>query len=161
VIDPAVTKLGSPSLALVGDTVVFTLNVFNNGDTDADNVIVTDVVPGFLTINSVVIAPPGPTFGIVGNTITMDFGTLPPTDFSTVPPTNFFTVTITTTVNSSATPPGGTNNVTLTTDSLDEDLTNNFDSAPIGIVAELPETGCRKPDSRRGRSRPSIRSLNR
>jgi LPXTG-site transpeptidase (sortase) family protein len=136
-----VTKSGDPSAAQIGDTVVFTLNVFNNGDTDADNVIVTDVIPGILTINSVVIAPAGPTIGIVGNTITMDFGTLPPTDFGTIPPTNFFTVTITTTVNSSATPPGGTNNVTLTTDSPDADLTNNVDSAPIGIFGPLPETG--------------------
>ena len=136
VIDPAVTKSADPSTASVGDTVVFTLAITNNGTGDAANVVVTDVVPAFLTINNVVVAPAGPSVGIVGNTITIDFGTVTPSDV--------YTVTITTTVNSSATPPGGTNNVTLATSSLDSDPTNNVDDASITIVVpglEAPETG--------------------
>lgn len=133
IIDPAVTKSGDPASAQIGDTVIFTLNVFNNGDTDALNVVVTDVIPGFLTINNVSVSPAGPVPTITGNTITINFFTLEPTES--------FTVTITTTVNSSASPPGGTNNVTLSTDSPDADLTNNSDSAAIGIFAALPDTG--------------------
>jgi len=115
---------------------VFTLVITNNGNVDADAVVVTDVVPAFLAIDGVVVAPAGPSVGIAGNTITIDFGTVTPSDV--------YTVTITTTVNSSATPPGGTNNVSLATSSLDADPTNNVDDATITIVApglEVPETG--------------------
>ncbi len=129
-------KSGDPATASIGDTVVFTLVVTNNGNVDADDVLVTDVVPAFLTIDAVVVAPAGPSVGIAGNTITIDFGTVTPSDV--------YTVTITTTVNSSATPPGGTNNVSLTTSSQDTDPTNNVDDATIAIVVpglEIPETG--------------------
>ena len=130
------TKSGDPSTAAVGDTIVFTLVVTNNGTVDADNVIVTDIVPAFLDISSVVVAPAGPSVGISGNTITIDFGTVTPTDV--------YTVTVTTVVNSSATPPGGTNNVTLTTTSPDSDPTNNVDDVTISIVLgtlQVPDTG--------------------
>jgi LPXTG-site transpeptidase (sortase) family protein len=136
VADPAVTKSGDPAIASVGDTVVFTLVITNNGSVDASNVVATDVVPAFLDINSVVVAPAGPTVGIVGNTVTLDFGTLSPGET--------YTVTITTVVNSAAIPPGGTNNVTLTTTSADSDPTNNADSATLAIVernVEIPNTG--------------------
>ena len=135
-VDPAVTKSGDPSTASIGDTIVFTLVITNNGTVNADNVVVTDAVPSFLDISSVVVAPAGPSVGIVLNTITIDFGTVTPTDV--------YTVTITTVVNSSATPPGGPNNVTLTTTSPDSDLTNNLDGTPITIVLgslEIPGTG--------------------
>jgi LPXTG-site transpeptidase (sortase) family protein len=93
-------------------------------------------VPGFLTISLVTVAPVGPGVTISGQTITINVGTLAPTDV--------YTVTITTVVNSSATPPGGPNNVALTTSSTDSDPTNNVDSAEITIVAPssvLPSTG--------------------
>jgi len=73
---------------------------------------------------------------IVGNTITLTFGTLSPGET--------YTITISTVVNSSATPPGGQNDVTLTTDSPDSNPLNNFDSASITIVEtnlEIPDTG--------------------
>ncbi|HET7010149.1 MAG TPA: sortase [Anaerolineales bacterium] len=136
IIDPAITKSGDPASASIGDTVVFTLIVTNNGNDVADDVVVTDVVPSFLTVNSVLVAPAGPSVGIAGNTITIDFGPIAPADV--------FTVTINTTVNGSATPPGGTNTVTLTTSSPDSDPTNNADAASIAIVVsgqEVPETG--------------------
>jgi len=68
-------------------------------------------------------------------------------EFGTVTPEDFFIITITTRVNNLGEPPGGTNNVTLTTSSLDEDLTNNVDGAVTRIVErdpeefELPQTG--------------------
>jgi LPXTG-site transpeptidase (sortase) family protein len=64
-------------------------------------------------------------------------------DFAVVAPTDVFTVTIVTVVNSSATPPGGPNDVTLAAD-VDDNLFNNVDSTPLGIVVpglEAPETG--------------------
>jgi LPXTG-site transpeptidase (sortase) family protein len=138
IIDPGVTKAGDPSQAQVGDTVIFTLMVFNTGNTNADNVVVTDVIPSFLDIvPPVVILPGGPTVSIVGNTITMDFGTVAPTDN--------YTVTITTVVNDQGTPPGGRNDARLTTTSPDSDPTNNVDGVFINIVTpddqDLPETG--------------------
>ena len=45
VIDPAVTKSGDPSTASIGDTIVFTLVITNNGNTVATNVQVVDAVP--------------------------------------------------------------------------------------------------------------------
>ena len=136
VTDPAVTKSGDPSTASVGDTIVFTLVITNNGTDDAADVVVTDAIPTFLTIQSTAVAPAGPTVGIAGNTITIGFGTLSPGET--------YAVTISTVVNSSAIPPGGQNSVTLTTTSPDADPTNNVDSAAITIVVPglaIPETG--------------------
>ena len=137
VIDPGVTKSGDPLTAQVGDTVTFTLFVFNTGNADADNVIVIDIIPSFLDIiPPVVISPLGPGVTIAGNTITMDFGT--------VEPSESWTVTITTVVNALGVPPGDTNIVTLTTDSDDDDTDNNDDSVFITIRGDsplLPGTG--------------------
>jgi len=137
VIDPAVAKSGDPSFASVGEVVTFTLSVTNNGDADADNVMVTDELPLFLSITEVVVAPSGPPVTILGNTVTVDFDTLSPTEV--------YTVTITTIVNSLASPPGGTNIATLTTDSPDADPDNNQASATLMIVLpgapEAPGTG--------------------
>ncbi|MFA9402866.1 MAG: sortase, partial [Anaerolineales bacterium] len=137
VIDPGVTKSGDPLTAQVGDTVTFTLFVFNTGNADADNVIVIDIIPSFLDIiPPVVISPLGPGVTIAGNTITMDFGT--------VEPSESWTVTITTVVNALGVPPGDSNVVTLTTDSPDDDTDNNDDSVFITIRGDsplLPGTG--------------------
>ncbi len=113
--------------------VVFTIDVFNNGNTPADNVQLSDVIPAFLDISAVDVVPAGPTFSIVGQTVTIDFGT--------VDPTESWVVTVTTVVNSSATPPGGTNDVILTTDSVDEDPDNNIDAVTIMIFIDIPDTG--------------------
>ncbi len=136
VIDPAVTKSGDPATASIGDTVLFTLVITNNGNTVATNVQVVDPIPSFLTVTNVVSAPPATVDNSAGNTVDLLFATVAPTDV--------YTVTITTTVNSSATPPGGTNNVSLTTSSQDADPTNNVDDATITIVVAglgAPETG--------------------
>jgi LPXTG-site transpeptidase (sortase) family protein len=137
VIDPAVAKSGNPAIASVGEVVTFTLVVSNNGNTAAANVSVTDTIPSFLGITGAVVSPPGPVVTVAGNTVTIDFGTLSPSDV--------FTATITTIVNSMPSPPSGTNIATLTTTSPDADLTNNFDSAILAVVApgapEAPGTG--------------------
>jgi len=138
--DPAVTKSGDPTIAQVGDTVTFTLVVTNEGTADADDVVLTDTVPSFLDISAVLISPSPPSCPglscVSGNTITIDFGT--------VTPSEVFTVTVTTVVNSSASPPGGTNQVSLVTSSVDSDPANNIDSAFLTIVEPgtgIPETG--------------------
>ncbi|MFA9492044.1 MAG: sortase, partial [Anaerolineales bacterium] len=145
IIDPGVTKAGDPSQAQVGDTVTFTLLVFNTGDTLAENVEIEDVIPSFLDIISPVVvswtgpgpSPPIPVPSIAGNTITINFGTVEPTDS--------WTVIISTVVNAQGTPPGGRNEVRLTTTSDDADPDNNFDEVFINIVTpddqDLPETG--------------------
>ena len=130
--DPAVTKTTDPATAQVGDTVTFTLVVRNDGTADADNVILTDPVPAFLDVSSVDVTPAGPSVGIVGNTVTVDFTTLSPSES--------YTVTITTIVNSLGAPPGGTNTASVATTSGDADEGNNASSAlvTIVVVSELP-----------------------
>ena len=135
--DPAVTKTGDPSTAVVGDIVTFTVVVTNAGTANADNVVLTDPVPAFLNIVNVAVAPPGPTPSIVGNTITVSFGTLTPGQT--------YTITITTVVNSLGLPPGGTNSVTVSTTSAESDPGNNASSALTTVVAATgfgaPATG--------------------
>jgi LPXTG-site transpeptidase (sortase) family protein len=138
VTDPAVTKAVNPSAAAIGDTVTYTLFVTNAGPGDADNVVVTDVIPAFLDISLVVTVPTPVSTGISGNTITIDFGTVTPSDS--------YTVTITTVVNSSGVPPGGDNQVDLTTSSTDSDPGNNSDVEGLTIFVPsasiaAPETG--------------------
>ena len=135
VVDPAVTKSGDPATASIGDSIVFTLVITNNGNTVATNVRIVDVIPSFLTVTNVIAAPPATIDNSAGNTVDLLFATVAPTDV--------YTITITTIVNSSATPPGGSNIVTLTADD-DDDPTNNIDSMTITIVVgglEAPETG--------------------
>ncbi|MBW8012408.1 MAG: sortase, partial [Chloroflexi bacterium] len=140
IIDPAVTKSGDPELAEVGDIVVYTITVENNGNTDALNVQVIDTKPDFLDVLSVTISPDlGQTITILANIITVDIGTLSPSDF--------FTITITTQVNALGQPPGGTNTVEIFTSSIDSVLENNIAGSPLQIVVRseegfaLPETG--------------------
>jgi LPXTG-site transpeptidase (sortase) family protein len=138
VIDPAVTKTGNPASASIGDTVTFTLNVFNTGNANAVNVVVTDTLPSFL--DYVTVSAPGSASAVYApgpHTVTITYATVQPTDN--------FTITITTVVNSSGLPPGGTNLVDLTSLTPDADPTNNSDSEPIAIVAipgvPAPDTG--------------------
>jgi LPXTG-site transpeptidase (sortase) family protein len=118
--------------------VTFTLFVSNGGPGDAEDVEVVDIIPAFLDISTVVTVPAPLSTSIVGNTITIDFGTVTPSDT--------YTVTITTVVNSLGAPPGGTNTADITTSSTDTDPDNNSDSVVITIFIptagpEAPETG--------------------
>jgi LPXTG-site transpeptidase (sortase) family protein len=142
--DPAVTKYGSPTSAIVGGAVVYTLTVGNNGNANALNVVLTDTKPAFLDIISITISPnPGLTPVISGNTFTINFGTVTPADS--------FIVTVVTRVNSLGQPPGGSNNVSIVTSSPADRTFNNTFSASLQItsgsggsvstVRRLPETG--------------------
>jgi LPXTG-site transpeptidase (sortase) family protein len=143
--DPAVTKFGSPTSATVGSAVVYTLTVGNNGNVNATNVLLTDTKPSFLDIISITIAPnPGLIPVTSGNTFTINFGTVAPNDS--------YVVTVVTRVNSLGQPPGGSNNVSITTSSTADRTFNNAFSAALqitssngggslGNVRSLPETG--------------------
>jgi len=139
--DPAVTKYGSPTQATVGSVVIYTITVGNNGNTNATNVVVTDTKPAFLDLISISIAPnPGLTPVITGNTFTINFGTVTPSDS--------YVVTVVTRVNAQGKPPGGANQVSLTTSSGTDRIFNNSASASLQITesvgggrSKLPETG--------------------
>jgi LPXTG-site transpeptidase (sortase) family protein len=137
--DPAVTKYGSPSSASVGSPVVYTITVGNNGNINATNVVLRDTKPAFLDILSITISPnPGLTSVISGNTFTIKFGTVRPIDV--------YVVTVVTRVNAQGQPPGGSNQVSLTTSAPTDRAFNNTASASLQITAgggdtELPETG--------------------
>jgi LPXTG-site transpeptidase (sortase) family protein len=126
--DPAITKNGSPSTASVGTIVVYTITVGNTGNIAATNVILTDTKPVFLDIISITISPnPGLTPVISGNTFTINFGTVTPADS--------YIVTVVTRVNSQGVPPGGSNNVSITTGSTGDRSFNNASKASLQINA--------------------------
>jgi LPXTG-site transpeptidase (sortase) family protein len=133
IVDPAVTKAGSPEQAEVGEIVVFTIRVFNNGIQNATNVVVRDTKPAFLDIVSVTVVPAGPTVSIIGNTLIVDIGTLTPSDL--------YVITVETVVNSLGQAPGGYNRVRVNAD-VDDDPNNNTDRALLTINgSQLPATG--------------------
>ena len=73
---------------------------------------------------------------IVGNTITINFGTLTPGET--------YIVQVVTRVNSLGTPPGGANNAAVSSSTADARSGNNAFSAPLAItnpISGLPETG--------------------
>src|SRR5688572_29378349 len=142
--DPAVTKFGSPNSAAVGNAVVYTITVGNNGNVSATNVVLTDTKPAFLDIIFITISPdPGLTPLISGNTFTINFGTITPTDS--------YIVTVLTRVNSQGQPPGGSNAASITTNSTTDRSFNNAATATLQITSAgggignnpraLPNTG--------------------
>jgi LPXTG-site transpeptidase (sortase) family protein len=143
--DPAITKFGSPTSATVGSVVVYTLTIGNNGNINATNVVLTDTKPAFLDIISITISPnPGLTPVISGNTFTINFGTVAPSDS--------YAITVVTRVNSLGQPPGGSNNASITANSITDRSGNNTASAALQITSSsgggkvndaraLPETG--------------------
>src|SRR5687767_14323804 len=105
------------------------------------NIILTDTKPAFLDILSITISPnPGLTPVISGNTFAINFGTVRPTDV--------YVITVVTRVNAQGQPPGGANQVSLTTSSTTDRVFNNAASASLQIIpssgggtSTLPETG--------------------
>jgi LPXTG-site transpeptidase (sortase) family protein len=122
---------------------VYTITVGNTGNANATNVVLTDTKPSFLDILSITISPnPGLTPVVSGNTFTINFGTIRPTDI--------YIVTVVTRVNAQGQPPGGANQVSLSSGSGTDRAFNNAASASLQItsggrtiedVSTLPETG--------------------
>ncbi len=76
VADPAITKRGEPEEAHPGEEVTFTLEVTNQGQQSAVDVVVTDVIPEYLEILDVT-ATQG-TATIEGQTVRIEVGVVGP-----------------------------------------------------------------------------------
>ncbi len=87
---PAVLGGGASLQLAPGDTVTYTINVYNEGPDAATNVTVVDNVPAGLTITGVT---PNPACGFVGQVVTCNFANVPVGGVG-VP---VYTITITTT----------------------------------------------------------------
>jgi LPXTG-site transpeptidase (sortase) family protein len=131
--DPLLTKTSNVSQAAVGDPVTYTIRVTNQGNVDAENVIVRDTLPSNLELDSanstkgtVTITPPRKVIVEIG----------------TVSPGEIVTITIHATV-ISASPSTITNTARLTTTTPSDNPLNNTSSTPVTIPSSplLPETG--------------------
>jgi uncharacterized repeat protein (TIGR01451 family) len=130
--DPAIVKLGDPSLALPGEIVRWIITVTNNGTGPATNVVITDTVPDpFIVIGA---ETPVGTFTITGQTVTFFLGTLNPGQS--------VTVVIVTRVRDDIVPPiSVTNEAALTWDGG----TRRTATGTVRVVRqELPATGQRR-----------------
>ncbi|MFB0538215.1 MAG: hypothetical protein ACETWR_24910, partial [Anaerolineae bacterium] len=75
-VDPVIGKIATPPYAFPGQEVTFTLTVRNQGIAQAQNVWVSDTVPGFLEILDVIVTPWRPSSILPGNIVVVDIGTL-------------------------------------------------------------------------------------
>jgi uncharacterized repeat protein (TIGR01451 family) len=127
VADPYITKRANLDAVQVGDFVEFTLTVGNTGSAAATDVVVTDPIPGFLTIYNATT-----TRGLIsvsGNTVTIEIGA--------VEPGELITIVILTRVNQQVAPPDNRNTATLSTTSAGDDPSNNASSAAL-ITSAAP-----------------------
>ena len=75
-VDLGLTKTVDENIAVVGDTLVYTIKVTNNGANDATNVVLTDDLPNEVTFVSV--DPANPTCTQAAGIVTCQVGTLNP-----------------------------------------------------------------------------------
>lgn len=131
--DPAVTKSVSPGSAAVGDTVVYTIVVTNQGGSPATGVVVEDTLPAFLTLVDAT-ATRG-TVQTNGQTVRVEIGDLGVGE--TVE------VRVTARVRTPAVAPNNSNLAVVSSTSPDANPDNNQASAPLNVIAPatLPRTG--------------------
>lgn len=140
--DPRIVKTADRTELSVGDTVEFTLSVTNLGNATADDVVVEDNLPGFLSLEGV--SASRGEVSVSGSLVRVLIGALEPGE--TV------TVRITARVNALASPPDNANVGTVTTSSGTDDPSNNtsqvdlFTTQPVATPtpvapASLPHTG--------------------
>lgn len=131
--DPAVTKSADMERASLGDLVTFTIDVTNRGTVAAENVIVIDPLPSNLDVVSAIATEGRIAEVILPRTVRVEIGTLQLDEE--------VQITIIARVNGN----GGastSNTVTLTTDSLTDEIVNNQSTVSIGLVRSvLPNTG--------------------
>jgi len=146
VIDPAISKVGDPLQASIGETVTFTLDVTNQGNTSANGVVITDNLPSIFDVTAVNVS--GAPFGTSVNvTPPIGTGSAPYSVVVTLggplQPNGLVTIEIVTRVNGLGNPPI-TNTASLTAQG-DVNLSNNADGVAIRINAPsgigLPNTG--------------------
>jgi uncharacterized repeat protein (TIGR01451 family) len=124
--DVAVTKVGSPDPVTAGEVLTYTITINNLGPSDAQNVLLSDLVPAIIT---------SPEYSINGGV-----SWLPWTTFyaaGLIPAGDSRTVLLRGTVQANA-PHGGTimNAATVISSTTDPDPTNNTDVETTGIVRE-------------------------
>lgn len=137
-VDPVIGKIATPPDALPGHEVTFTLTVRNQGIAQAQNVRVTDTVPGFLEILDVIVTPSRPSSILPGNVVVVDIGTLDPYG------TEVVTIIITARVRPGT--PAGTlmdNWAVVTCDGGEDqdDATVQVPPEPAGEVEFVPQPG--------------------
>ena len=132
--DPALTKAVNVSQAQVGDQVIFTITVTNNGSLPAPNVVVTDPLPANLDYISASSAPRGTVTLIPPRTVQVD---LSAQDLGV---NEVITITIVTQVNGLGQPP--TQNTASLTTSDPSDLPQND-----AFVVALQITGATSPSA--------------
>lgn len=132
VADPSIEKSVSPSRAVVGQRVVYTIAVTNLGPGPAAGVRVSDTLPSFVRPNEV--STTRGQASLSGQSVEVLIGDLAPGE----------TVTITITATVVAPAPGNNRNLaTVTSDTPDANLDNNQSSVPLETDAptSLPNTG--------------------
>ncbi len=146
VIDPAISKVGDPLQASIGETVTFTLDVTNQGNTSANGVVITDDLPSIFDVTAVNVS--GAPFGTSVNvTPPIGTGSAPYSVVVTLggplQPNGLVTIEIVTRVNGLGNPP--ITNTARVTAQGDVNLSNNADGVTIRINAPsgigLPNTG--------------------
>lgn len=133
--DPVIVKSVDITKAEIGDAINFTLTVTNPGNATASNVVVSDSLPDFLSLEGV-----SATRGDVqvnGGSVQVTIGDLAAGE--TV------SITITARVTTAATPPDNRNVATLTTSSETDNPNNNRSEVSLSInqppaPARLPNT---------------------
>jgi uncharacterized repeat protein (TIGR01451 family) len=130
--DPAVTKSVSPPSAIVGQTVVYTIQVTNLGDVPATGVVVEDTLPSFLSIVDVT-ATRG-TVTTSGQSVRVEIGDLAPGEV--------VEVRISARVRAPSAAPNNVNLAVVSSTSPDSNLENNRASVALdaGRPAVLPNT---------------------
>ena len=133
--DLAVTKVGNPDPVTNGDPLTYTVTVVNNGPSEAENVLVEDNVPSVLL---------NPEYSLDGVNYSPWPGSL---NLGNLVNGQSQVILIRGTVNS-ASNTAITNTVTVTSDTPDPDISNNTDTAIVGVdaAADLAITKTANPD---------------
>jgi uncharacterized repeat protein (TIGR01451 family) len=126
--DPRVTKSVDHSDVQIGDVIVFTLRVTNTGDETAENVVVTDSMPGFLDILDVVSSKGSVT--VSGRDVRVNVGT--------VAHGEVVIINIQARVNESATLGEGSNRANLVASNRSDNPSNNTSTVLIRIRQSDP-----------------------
>ena len=148
IVDPALSKAGNPLRASVGETVIFTITVTNQGNLPAPNVVVTDPLPAiFDVLNVTSTYQGGGNAGTITVTPAIGVGPAPYTvvvNLGTLAVTDVVIIEIETVVNSLGNPPIINRASLTTTGAIDNNLLNNVDDVNIRIRLgdrRLPSTG--------------------
>lgn len=143
-IDLEVTNTASAATYNAGQNVTYTLTVTNNGPAQADNVVVTDDVPNFLTFTAQNVTATGGTVTVTSNSS----GELQ-VNYPNIPSGQSRTITLVALAAASQAAATGVNNVaTVTGVGQDSDTANNSDTSTFDLdrLAVLQLTKSDTPD---------------